>query len=425
VTSLELLLVRLHVPLRGNEDGRLRSPEAFAEVENLLLQRFGGFSTGTEEGAWHDAATGETIREVLRTYEIATPQSRIQEVGECAREILRILNDREILLVIGDTSYVVTAEGRRPTEISPAHVSTEPAGWQKEFDVAIQAVISPELKALQNHFGVDPRKDLMGHNGDIYYRGSCPARSGNLSVVIHCQGHPGNDAAAVAAERLITLWRPKAIFLLGIAAGYRGKCKIGDVATPTVIVDDRLGVARLRRRLKRTQIYTPPHEMVQLLLTCPVDKEAWHRRLFAAMSPPRAPRGRTAEYKTDVARKPRHHDSAIYSSDLLLRDPNVLRSHQQLTHEQIRVGEMEAAGFSYACEKRAGRLPWFVVRGVADFGDEFKDDAFHEWASHSAASYLRCLLEDGFDLSLLRSLQEKSLTVQLKPGFGENSPTIR
>ncbi len=411
MTTEELIFVKLHIPLQG-ADGRRYSPTAIREVEALLLQRFGGFSAGTAEGALHDVATGQTFRDVHRTYELAAPRWRHDEVIKCARKIAAILHEYEIFLTINNTAYVVGPGGPRRGDVALAEVSTKPAGWAAEFDIAIQVVISPELEAVQSHFKVDQRKDILGLGGDIYYRGSCATRSGQHSVVIYCQGHAGNDAAAVAAERLILRWHPKVIFLLGIAAGYRDKCKIGDVVTPSVVVNDQLGVMRLRRRLKRTQIYTPPQMMVQLLQNCPVDEAVWYKRLLDVVSPPRAPRGRSAQYRKHVARKPRHHVSAIYSSNLLLRDPNVLQRHQKHTHEQIRVGEMEAAGFSYACQTRFPPLPWFVVRGVSDFGDDFKDDVFHKWASHSAAAYLRCLLK-GFDLDLLRSLQEGDLKVKL------------
>jgi nucleoside phosphorylase len=63
---------------------------------------------------------------------------------------------------------------------------------------------------------------------------------------------------------------------------------------------------------------------------------------------------------------------------------------------------MEAAGFSQACQDRDRPVPWFVVRGVSDFGDDLKNDTFHTWAASAAATYLLGLVEDGIRVDLLK-----------------------
>ena len=98
---------------------------------------------------------------------------------------------------------------------------------------------------------------------------------------------------------------------------------------------------------------------------------------------------------------PSKHEAAIYSSDLLLRDAEYLEAQASSMHQQIRVGEMEAAGFGSTCNERATPTPWFIVRGVSDFGDEFKSDDFHVWAAYSAAAYLHTLIKYGINFSLL------------------------
>ena len=119
------------------------------------------------------------------------------------------------------------------------------------------------------------------------------------------------------------------------------------------------------------------------------------------MPPPKPPNGEEEQYKEHVALAPAKHDSAIYSSNLLLRNGEYLKQQAESIHQQIRVGEMEAAGFGTACNERPTPVPWFVVRSVSDFGDDLKSDDFHRWAAYSAASYLRVLLKYGINFSLL------------------------
>src|SRR5260370_36179950 len=92
------------------------------------------------------------------------------------------------------------------------------------------------------------------------------------------------------------------------------KCKIGDVVTPRVVVDDTQGVAQAQKRLKRPKIYPPPHPMIQLLQNYRLVKARWHENLKATCIAPRAPRGKAEEYRKHVAKAPSHHEAAIYSS---------------------------------------------------------------------------------------------------------------
>jgi nucleoside phosphorylase len=323
-------------------------------------------------------------------------------VVQAAKEIARLIGEL-VYARIGSESFFFDAEDAHPGPPLPPVGETIPAAWPESFDVGILTVIGPELHAVQDHFKIHPQKDIRVINGSCYYSATVRSSLVNLSmsVVAYCMGTAGNDSSAAAAARLLDRWNPKVIFLLGIAAWRRGKCKIGDVVTPRVIVDDTLGVAQTSKRLKRPRIYPPPYEMIQQLQNFRLNREKWHERLLKLMSPPKAPRKMAKEYRTHVAQRPEQHEAALYSSNLLLRDKDVLEREGAETHQQIRIGEMEAAGFSRACQDRQPIVPWFVVRGVSDFGDEFKNDAVHAWAAHAAAAYLIGLIEDGIRVDLL------------------------
>jgi hypothetical protein len=90
----------------------------------------------------------------------------------------------------------------------------------------------------------------------------------------------------------------------------------------------------------------------------------------------------------------------IASGEKLLRDPNKLLEIRREIHGKVEAAEMEAAGFVEACEL-AGK-PWLVIRGISDFGDELKNDAFHEFASRSAAAVLADFIAHGLDLGTER-----------------------
>lgn len=85
---------------------------------------------------------------------------------------------------------------------------------------------------------------------------------------------------------------------------------------------------------------------------------------------------------------PRVHRGAVASGDRLIRDT---RMRDALAVQYgVRAVEMEGLGFTAGVGLRG--LTWFVVRGVADFGDVHKDDSWHLFAAAAAAAYTRVLL---------------------------------
>ena len=78
--------------------------------------------------------------------------------------------------------------------------------------------------------------------------------------------------------------------------------------------------------------------------------------------------------------------ATVGSGEKLIRDPERFRALRDL-HGKLEVAELEAEGVANACE-RAG-IPFVVVRGISDFGDERKDDRFHELAAKAAAVVAR------------------------------------
>jgi nucleoside phosphorylase len=132
-----------------------------------------------------------------------------------------------------------------------------------------------------------------------------------------------------------------------------------------------------------------------------VNRAQWHHS-FAKILPARVvpEPGKEREYAEHVADAPALHESVILSDNILLRDASVLIDAANDLHQQIRAGEMEAAGCVMACTDHYPPIPWFVIRGVSDFGDDLKNDRFHSLASAAVASYAALYLRDVLDLRI-------------------------
>lgn len=275
-------------------------------------------------------------------------------------------------------------------------------------DVAVLTVIPPEFFAARDALGIPPGAREKDEAGTISYRGrvrSSLARR-EYEVLLTCVGRAGNPLSAAAVQDVIVRYRPQAILLMGIAAGMRGKVRIGEVVLservvahePAALVRTPEGGARTE---PRPESRTTPHALHQDVVHYQPDGARLEERFRrgGGVFPVPPDDAARALYQEHVAARISVKTATIAAGEKLLRDPGKLLELREL-HGKIEVGEMEAAGLVDACER--SRLPWLVIRGISDFGDELKDDRFHDFASRTAATVLADFLAHGLELPARR-----------------------
>ncbi|HRI69234.1 MAG TPA: hypothetical protein PK156_33620, partial [Polyangium sp.] len=274
-------------------------------------------------------------------------------------------------------------------------------------DIAILTVIAPELDAARAALGLDPdksrRKDKF--SGTVFLEGSVSSNRSkrDVRVVLACVGGAGNPAASAAASEIVLRYQPKVVLLMGIAAGMRGKTKIGDVILservvayePAALVQEKDGSHAVQ---PRPEIDRAPHTIQQDLVHYEADVARIAKK-FSRIGGifPKAPDDQTNDWDKYVASAIRVQKGVtLAAGEKVLRDPTKLIELRRDMHGKIEVGEMEAAGLVEACRRHG--IPWLVIRGISDFGDEFKHDGFHELASKAGAAVLVDFIEHGLEL---------------------------
>ncbi|WP_437917250.1 hypothetical protein WME73_24445 [Sorangium sp. So ce302] len=282
--------------------------------------------------------------------------------------------------------------------------SSSPAVHGAPADVAVLTVIQPELFAALDALGFGPDAYDKDEAGTIYYRGavrSARARR-DYRVVLSCIGAAGNYDAAAATRDLVAWCKPAAVLLVGIAAGIRGKLKIGDVVLSDRVVAYEpaaavVGPDGAPREERRPEIDRLPHAMNQDVVSYrpdPARLQAVFAKIHGELPAPLP--GQEELFREHVVTALAVRAATIASGEKLLRDPSKLLCVRKEQHGKVEAGEMEAAGLVGAC--RRGGVPWLVIRGISDFGDTFKDDRFHNLAACAAAAVLADFLAHGLDL---------------------------
>ncbi|AKI99142.1 nucleoside phosphorylase [Archangium gephyra] len=272
-------------------------------------------------------------------------------------------------------------------------------------DIAILTVIPPELYAVRQALGLSEVAAARetDETGTISYRGPVHSTLAGRDheVLLTCIGRAGNNNSAAAVQEVISRYAPRAVLLVGIAAGIRGKVRIGEVVlSERVVAYESAALVRTpeggSRTEPRPEIRTTSHGMHQNVVHYRPEAQRLDTRFQArGWSVPRPSEGREKLFSEHVASRMTVKAATIASGEKLLRDPGKLLEIRSLDG-RTEVGEMEAAGLMAACERNG--IPWLVIRGISDFGDELKDDHFHEYASRTAAIVLADFLEQGLEL---------------------------
>lgn len=237
----------------------------------------------------------------------------------------------------------------------------------------------------------------------VYYRGELESKRAkrSYSTVVICLGEPGNSTAAAAVTAAIGTFEPKAVFLSGIGGGIRKRTKIGDaVFSERILAYEPAAIAggKRPRLAPRPDTERPSYSMMQDLASWLSDKQRtarMHVRFQELGEIPRAKHGQEETYRDNVSTPVSTRAETVASGDKLIKNAASFYRLQKL-HDKIKVVEMEAVGLVAAC-RRASK-PWLVVRGISDFGDEFKDDQFHTYASLTAAVALADFIAEGLQL---------------------------
>jgi WD40 repeat protein/nucleoside phosphorylase len=267
--------------------------------------------------------------------------------------------------------------------------------------VAIVTVIGAEFRAMRDALGMEESDGQFGDGQMRYEKILATDFNGEIRVRLHVIGEAGNVASAVDSARIAT---DGVCFMIlgGIAAGHRDKVKIGDVIVPRAVIDRTVKAVEDGNYQARPSIAAPLKGVLQMNAAVAVDDGEWHRAFSALLGDarPEPADGQQEEFTRHVALVPALHESAVLSDNLLIRDPNELVDAANDLHQQVRVGEMEAAGFVKACITQHPPMPWYLARGVSDFGDSLKNDRFHDYACAAMASYLALYVRRVLDLRI-------------------------
>jgi nucleoside phosphorylase len=281
-----------------------------------------------------------------------------------------------------------------PRGVEPGHIydrahSSRRSG-PKEVDVVITTVTPLEWRAAQDVFELD-ENEFEEHDGRRYHElklHSVIAKR-DVSVALTSLMRPTNVVATKRMFDIRNYFEAQIYFLLGIAAGRKGRLELGDVVVP-----ERVHYYAPGRRLPSETRPRPGlkevEEDLQLNFSYydPAQTQYFDRlaEAFEGLAARDVPPRFISTRKPEVVL----NNSTLVSGEQLIQDG--LLKKLAKGDERVMAGDQEGYGFAEALSGSH----WAIFRGISDYGEKDKPNSWQYVAVYAAALALRDFLETQF-----------------------------
>lgn len=239
----------------------------------------------------------------------------------------------------------------------------------EDIDVAILTIKRPELLAAKIAFGVD-LENANPHieKGYHFYPGTFENRRdapSSYSFILTAVGDDRNVPCSNCLRVLLSMYRPKIIVLVGMAAGNKTKVGLGDVVVAEAVIDVAGGRLEEGGAIPRPDTFA----IVNLIRSQLTNyDENWNVLLKRSVSELQTREPFSALSSTW---NPKFKPGVILSGEVLVADGSLERQRRE-RHDQAIALDMESSGFAQTCISE--NIPWIVFRGISDFGDKESKD---------------------------------------------------
>jgi nucleoside phosphorylase len=247
----------------------------------------------------------------------------------------------------------------------------------------VTALVKPELEAVQKIPWHWSRLEAPNDSA-VFYEGEFLKAGSIRKVVAAAAPRVGMTAASVLATKMIFHFRPRYLAMVGIAAGIRGECELGDIIAADPGWD--WGSGKQQTEASTSVFAAAPHQIgLNSFIRGKLSAMADDSDVFASI------RTQWPGPKPNTILQ--MHIGPMASGAAVLADKAAISMIKQ-QHRKIIGIEMESYGVLAAADEAPLPQPKaFILKSVCDFADEEKGDDFQAYAAYTSASSLQVFVE--------------------------------
>jgi nucleoside phosphorylase len=259
------------------------------------------------------------------------------------------------------------------------------------YDVAIINALQTENLHILRVFGKEGWNEerIPADMSTTYYTKTIKLKNEKTIRIVTCYAlQMASTASAVLATKLIYNFRPKYLFMTGIAAGVdREEVHLGDILVASKVWDGASG--KIKTNGEGIDLFMPDfHEL-------PLDTDM--QAIIKRLSVNKALLNSIEESYENVKPQSRLnlHLGPIASVPAVLSSSQEVQKIKEHCRKLLGV-EMEGYGVFYAAHNTARPRPKYVVliKSVSDYADPDKSDNYQDYCMHTSAMLAKHLIEE-------------------------------
>lgn len=255
---------------------------------------------------------------------------------------------------------------------------------EKTYDVGIITIVSQETRAVLKYLNKTGSDEFL-REGRGYYDGWLPSQNGNLhSVIVTQQTEQGQMSVVKAYDEMNRYFKPKIIFLLGIAGSIKKDVKLCDVVIGNQVIFYDSKKVTPSGDDHRADIFKPTATSKRII-----------NKFFIEYDEPSVFNASEESFEPvfNVTQGPIGTGNAVIADST-----SEIKEWLTTVNSKTAAVEMEAAGFMQAffeddLSKKAPSLGAIIIRGISDHADISKDDKWRKPASLNAVFALTKMLK--------------------------------
>lgn len=248
----------------------------------------------------------------------------------------------------------------------------------------VAALQNPELASLLDTVPWNWTANDLPSDASHYFKGSFKKDGETREVISVAAPRMGMTAASITSMKLITSFRPRYLAMIGIAAGVKDRCQLGDIVVADPSWD--WGSGKIAAAGSESRFQQAPHQ---------ISLDSFVRSKLGLLEQDAATLDsiRRAWKGSSIDHVLRMHVGPVASGSMVLADKKVA-GQIVAQHRKLLAIEMETYGV-YAASQEAP-LPQpkaFSIKGVSDYADKNKADDYQQYAAFTSTQALRVFAE--------------------------------
>lgn len=259
------------------------------------------------------------------------------------------------------------------------------------YDIAIVNALKSENIKVRESFGIDGWKEetIPADLSTTFYTKTVELANGKNIRIVTCYAlQMASTASAALTTKLIYNYRPKYLFMTGIAAAVnRNDAKLGDILVASKVWDGASG--KIKTDEDGNDIFMPDYHELTLDTDMQgiVNRLASDRKLLNSIEESYRFQQGKPDTRLNV------HIGPIASVPAVLSSKEEVMKIQEHCRKLLGI-EMEGYGVFYAANNSARPRPTYtvLVKSVSDFADPEKSDNYQDYAMYTSAEFVHHII---------------------------------